>query len=321
MSYESTVIITGGTTGLGYECARTIAKQKPESRIIIAARSAGNEAVANINKETGLTNVQYSRLDLSDLTNVRSFADKITTGDFEPISALVLNAGIQISGDITFTKQEIETTFGVNHVGHALLLLLLMPKLESNARIVITSSGTHDLKQKSGLPDAIYKRAQLLAHPNEESTKYVGQQRYATSKLCNVLWTYAMERRRAADPAKHSWTINAMDPGLMPGTGLARDYGAVLWFIWRQILPRMLPILRLLLFSNIHTTGESGRNLARLAISADVQGVSGKYFKGEHPIASSDDSYDTVKQDELWSWTLEYLSRDAAKKQKLESLV
>lgn len=321
MKYQSTIVVTGGQTGLGYEAARVIAKERPNSQIIISSRSSGKAAAQAINNELRQSNVKYLKLDLASLSDVRKFADQVIAIGL-PISVLVFNAGIQLPNGVAYTTDGLETTFGVNHVGHALLFHLLQPHLLNDARIVVTSSGTHDPAEKSGLPDAKYVTAELLAHPDEVTMKYAGRQRYATSKLCNVLWTYALDRQRAR--ASSHFTVTAFDPGLMPGTGLARDASAIEKFLWHHVLPHVIPLLRRIISPNIHTPQESGRNLARLAVSSDVEGVSGKYFQARQsiaePIDSSKDSYDESKQQDLWNWTVEFVARDKAEAEAFRSL-
>lgn len=253
------------------------------------------------------TKSTFLPLDLSNLANVRSFVKDFEAKNYPPIQALVLNAGLQFPEGVRYSADGFESTFAINHVGHALLFSLLLPHLADNARIVVTSSGTHDPAQKSGLPDAKYTTAEELAHPTPESAQNAGRQRYATSKLVNVMWTYALHRRLTRVQRK-SWTVVAMDPGLMPGTGLARESGAFLRFLWIQLMPRMLPLLRLLVSSNVHSPKESGAALARLAVSKDVEGSSGVYYEGQRKIKSSEDSYDEKKQEDLWEWTLKNIA-------------
>ncbi len=314
-----TILITGGTTGLGYECARQLAQQRPEYRILIASRSDRDSAATSINKALGQNNVEYLPLDLSTMATVRAFAKDYAARNYPPIQALVLNAGLQFPKSLLYNDDGIEKTFAVNHVGHALLFYLLHPHLIEDARIVITSSGTHDPAQKSGLPDAKYTTAEELAHPSVESAKNDGRQRYATSKLCNVMWTYALDRRAKATHGKR-WTVTAMDPGLMPGTGLARDYPAPMKFLWNQVLPRMMPVLRFAISPNIHSAGESGAALARLAVGQEVEGVSGVYYEGQKQIDSSVESKVVEKQEDLWAWTLKYVAKDEGELSAFEKL-
>lgn len=176
----------------------------------------------------------------------------------------------------------------------------------------------HDPAQKTGLPDAVYTTAAALAKPTSEIALKNGRQQYSNSKLANVLWTYALDRR--VKGSGKGWSVNAMDPGLMPGTGLARDAGPVLRFLFLRVLPSVIPLLRMLVSPNVHTAGESGEALARLAVGGDVGGVSGKYFEGTREIESSKDSYVVEKQEDLWKWTLDTVSKDGEEKASFEKL-
>jgi NAD(P)-dependent dehydrogenase (short-subunit alcohol dehydrogenase family) len=308
MSYTYSILVTGGTINLGYHAALTIARKSPDALIVVSSRTDPEHAADRINQATGQKNAIFLPLDLSNEANVRKFAANWVAAKHPPIKALVLNAGLQFPGPVSKNEAGIEKTFAINHVGHALLFHLLYPELAPNARVVVTSSGTHDPAQKSGLPDAIYDSAELLAHPSAETEKYEGRQRYATSKLVNILWTYALDRKlKQHAPEKHI-TVTAFDPGLMPGTGLAREYSTVLRFIWNQVLTRIMPLLRLIVTPNVHTPEESGAALARLAVDEDVKGVSGKYVEGLKEIPSSKDSYVVEKQDDLWMWTVTHLA-------------
>jgi NAD(P)-dependent dehydrogenase (short-subunit alcohol dehydrogenase family) len=317
---SSTILITGGTSGLGYECALHLARQKPDCTIIIASRSNSNDAAGSINKILRQTNVTYLPLDLSSLAKVREFATSYSTQSFPQISALVMNAGLQFPNGVSYNTDGIEKTFAINHVGHALLFYLLRPYLANTARIVITASGTHDPAQKTGVPDAKYTTAEELAHPTPESAKNSGRQRYATSKLCNVMWTYALHDRLAKAASGKKWTVTAFDPGLMPGTGLARYAGAAVRFAFTKVLPHLIWLFRLLVSPNIHRPQESGAALARLAVGGDVEGVSGKYFEGMKQIKSSVESCDKEKQEDLWKWTLKFVAMDEEEGRKFEEL-
>ncbi|TGO24321.1 hypothetical protein BPAE_0106g00260 [Botrytis paeoniae] len=111
-----------------------------------------------------------------------------------------------------------------------------------------------------------------------------------------------------------------MDPGLMPGTGLAREANMLEHWLWNFVLPHLIWLLRLVATPNTHTPAESGAALARLATAADVEGTTGKYFEGLNEIKSSKDSYDASKQEDLWNWTVSYLAKDEREKARFESL-
>lgn len=308
-SLTKTILVTGGTAGLGYQCALQLAKKFPNYQVIIASRSDHNGSANTINEATGQKNTVFLPLDLSSLATVRQFVATYVSKDYPPIIRLFMNAGTQFAA-LNYSNDGFEKTFAVNHAGPALLFFLLRDYLDDNAYIILTASGTHDPAQKTGMPDAIYESAELLAHPAGKALKYPGTQRYSTSKLCNVLWMYALDRKLQAanEHGKKNWKVIAFDPGLMPGTGLLHDANSIARFVWKWILPRILPLMRFLLFPNIHTTQESGANLAELAM---MDGVShGKYFEGLREIKTSDDSYSLIKQEDLWNWTLNNITSD-----------
>ncbi|XDG07768.1 hypothetical protein ABKA04_007383 [Annulohypoxylon sp. FPYF3050] len=321
MSYQRTILVTGGTVSLGFHTALKIAKAHPEYLVVISSRTDREHAADTINKTLGQSNTKYIPLDLSNLQKVRAYAEDWATKDYPPIQALVFNAGLQFPGDLSKTVDDLESTFAINHVGHALLFHLLCPYLASNARIVITSSGTHDPDQMTGgMPKPNYISAEMLAHPTGAAVNDPGRKRYVESKLANILWGYALDRRLKERVPDRGITVTSFDPGLMPGTGLAREAGAISRFLWNYILPKLIPLLRIVVFPNIHRPEESGAALARLAIGADVEGVSGKYFEGVEEIRSSKDSYDQAKQDDLWKWTVDFLANGDEERERFEQL-
>ncbi|EHY57592.1 hypothetical protein HRR83_005499 [Exophiala dermatitidis] len=316
-NFTGTVLITGGTSGLGYYAATEIARQRPQYRIIVASRKDPDNSAAKINQKLKQDNVVFMPLDLGHLDNVRSFVQSLGEQNIPPISGLVLNAGLQYPDAVKYTTDGIEATFGINHLGHALLFYLLQPYLAHEARTVVTASGTHDPAQKSGLPDAKYTSGEELAHPTAATIDNSGRQRYSTSKLCNIMWTYALHRRLTRLAGK-KWTVVAFDPGLMPGTGLARDAGPLLRFVWNNVLPSLVPLLRLLISANVHRPEESGASLAWVLLDEAEQSNSGVYYEGRQQIKSSVDSYDESKQEELWSWTVNFLAADDKEKRDFQ---
>jgi NAD(P)-dependent dehydrogenase (short-subunit alcohol dehydrogenase family) len=301
MSFTHTVIVTGGTVGLGYYAALNIAKSYPQYLVVLSSRTDRESAAQKINSTLGQDNVTFLPLDLSSVAKVKEYAKEYSSKKFPPIIALLLNAGLQFPNEITFTPDGFESTFQVNHLGHAYLLHHLSPYFAPGVRVTLTASGTHDPAQKSGMPDAVYTSAADIARPNPKTATKDGRQRYSTSKLLNVMFGYALVRRTPSE----RMTVNSFDPGLMPGTGLAREYSPFLRFIWNHVLPFLIPVLRLMVTNgNIHLPEESGANLAWVALSKDTAGKNGLYYEGRKEIPSSVDSRIVEKQDDLWDWTV-----------------
>jgi hypothetical protein len=90
----------------------------------------------------------------------------------------------------------------------------------------------------------------------------------------------------------------------MPRTGLAREYDALMRWLWNSVLPRVVPLVWVLVSSNIHSTKENVPALARLAIGKDVESVSVVHSEGRRQIKSSVDSYDETKREALWEWAV-----------------
>ena len=289
------VIITGATSGLGLDCARALLSSDPSWHVVLPARDVGRgaAAVAELGEPQRCT---VMPMDLASLASVRAFVDEVRASALPPLHAIVCNAGVQVVSGTEHTRDGVEMTFGVNHLGHFALVQALLDTLTHPARILVISSGTHDPSKHTGMPEPRYTSAADLAHPGEAAEEN-GRRRYTTSKLCNVLFSYELDRRLG-----DGVTVNAFDPGLMPGSGLARDYSPLGRLAWRYLFPalRVLP--------NVNSTRTSGRHLAALVNDARFDGVSGQYFEGLRPIKTSTDSYDRDKARDLWETSEALLS-------------
>ena len=88
-------------------------------------------------------------------------------------------------------------------------------------------------------------------------------------------------------------------------------------------MPHAIPLMRCVMFPNIHLPEESGGNLAWVALGEEGEGKgsSGVYFEGKKVIKSSVDSYDEDKQEDLWVWTVNNVAKDEEEKRKFDGLV
>lgn len=208
----SRFLVIGASTGLGRATCRALARDR---EVVTVGRHAGADIQA----------------DLRDLAAVaRAAREARQRGPFHGIAC---NAGIQDTGDVVCTGDGIEQVFAVNVVSHVAFLAHLAPP--RSTRIGFVGSGTLDPENRSarrfGFRGGIYTSARSLASGAGDPAADTAQRardRYATSKLCDLLLVRALARRGV--PAF------AIDPGLMPGTGLARDYNAVSRFLWSSVL-------------------------------------------------------------------------------------
>lgn len=285
-----TAVITGASAGLGLECARALLARDAAWHVVLAVRDTarGADAVTELGAPDRCTVLE---MDLASLRSVREFVQRLRATELPPVHALVCNAGVQVVSGTEETGDGVEMTFGVNHLGHFALVQGMLDQLAHPARIVVVSSGTHDPAKHTGMPAPRYTSAAGLAHPDGETAE-AGRRAYTTSKLCNVLFSYELDRRLGH--GEQGVLVNAFDPGLMPGSGLARDYPPLQRLAWRYLLPalRVLP--------GVRSTRASGRYLAALAGDERFDDVTGEYFAGGKSIRSSADSYDRAKALDLW---------------------
>lgn len=234
-------------------------------------------------------------LDLNALASADDFVDAVRAADLPPIRALVCNAGFQ-NPDQRWSDDGFEATVAVNYLSQLRLVDRLVPHLAPDARIVWTASGTHDPDEVRMLPPA-WESATLeeLVHPEPVAGRSarLGYQRYATSKLCVVRAIPRIARDLAGTA-----TVNAFDPGLMPGTGLARAYPRPM-----QVLASALTPL-LLLTPGSHRPSTSARHLADLVTSPRFEKMTGAYVVDDHPAGTSIASMDAAESERFYQESL-----------------
>jgi NAD(P)-dependent dehydrogenase (short-subunit alcohol dehydrogenase family) len=301
----STILITGGNRGLGLSCARAISQRGP-CRIILACRDPNGAELAAQGLRTAFPNINLETLELNlaSLASVRAAVNTLNARGTDALSEVICNAGTQRSSNKERSEDGYELTFASNHLGHFMLVNLLLPLCAPEARLLVVSSALHDPTRWKGGPVVRYVNAQLLAHPEldsfTDSPIAAAGRAYATSKLCNLLFAYELARRLEVHPAFSNITVNAFNPGLMAGTGLNRSGSAVSAFVWNFILPRLRKII-----PGSFTPTESGKTLAALAINPAFMGISGRYFGTLGEQESSPESKDRTKASELWTSSLE----------------
>lgn len=294
MAPTRSIIITGGNSGLGWETARLLARQK-DTAVVIACRNADQGQACADRLRSGGGSATWLPLDLASQDSVHAFVGAFRQAGLPPLHALICNAGNQNVGVPAKTADGYETTFAINHLGHYLLSRLLLPNLAHGGRITIVASGVHDPAMKSGMPHPDYTTAEAVAR-NVRPGRTEGLRRYSTSKLCNVLHGYELARRLAAaeDPRLASLRVNVLDPGLMPATGLARSFPPHLRWASRNILP----LLRFVI-DNVHRPEVSAAWVVEVT-TGPLAEPGGRYFSNGKAIRSSADSYDKGKWLDLW---------------------
>jgi len=262
-----TVIVTGGTKGIGYETSRGLAVLGATVVIVGRDTTRGNAAVESMQQQTGNPNISFLQADISELSEVRHLVEYIIT-HYPQLHMLVNNAG-GANAQRKETTDGLETTFATNHLSPFLLTNLLLPLLQASApaRIVNVNS----LQHRSGHID----------FDDLQSEKdYDLMSAYRQAKLANVLFTYELARRLSGTNV----TVNAADPG---GT-LEGTKAVPLPLAVRLILP---------LFSKWLTA----EHAAQSSVYLDVERLSGKYVNFRKKIVrSSPASYDEATAEKVW---------------------
>ncbi len=231
-------LVTGGTSGIGLELVRLLLAD-PANQVIVGARRPAEASSLRAIADGGRLDILP--LDLASLASTVAFADAVVSRlSGNRLASLAANAGVQNVKARRITVDGYEETLQANWLAHALLTERLLPHLAPGAPVVFTASGTHDPAdagaRRFGFRGGVYPGIERVARGDLDGSvpeKQQGMDRYSTSKLVGILHVYA--RARSTAPAGPRWF--AYDPGLMPGTGLARDRSALERWAWSTILP------------------------------------------------------------------------------------
>ncbi|MFF7800552.1 SDR family NAD(P)-dependent oxidoreductase [Streptomyces olivaceus] len=301
----TTILITGGHSGIGLAAARTLAAQHID--LVLAGRSP--ERMREVADELGSTygvTVTTLPLDISSLASVRAgaaeFRRAAENGGVGSLNAILCNAGGRFDGEVSYSPDGYETTFATNCLGHFLLVELLLPCLAERGRVVYTASGTHDPDTMDGraVGAAVEPDAVALANDGRRGGKALSAgRRYSTSKLCVVMYAYELDRRLRR--AGSSVASIAFDPGSVPETGFLRGMpGPVRWLSTSAVVKWVFKRIGIV----TSDAGFSGASLAALAAGPEHAGHSGTYFQAQDgtlsAVRSARVSYDEQRAAKLW---------------------
>ncbi|MCU0696537.1 MAG: SDR family NAD(P)-dependent oxidoreductase [Myxococcaceae bacterium] len=278
MTARPTMLVTGANTGIGLATATGLARRG--AKVLFAGRSREKTlaAIEQVRRATGNDDLHFVELDLANLEQVRACATTLKAS--EPrLDVLVLNAGLVRVRALT--AQGFETTFGVNHLGHMLLTLLLEPLLvnAAPARVVVVASRAHE---RTNRPIDY----ETLRRP---TATYSGWREYQQSKLANMLFAFELARRWKNERIN----VYALHPGV-----IASD-------IWRAA-PTPLRQLGMLF---MRTPEEGARASLHCATSDAAAGETGRYYDedGSHrrpsPLA-----LDEAAQATPWAYSMDALA-------------
>jgi len=242
------IVLTGGTSGLGYRVAQVLGKEIKNKIILIGSnKQKGETSVKNLNKETSNKNISFIQCDLSSISEIKLLADKLKK--FK-IDIIINNAGA-----FFFSRKEsvdkIEKTFALNHLSYFILtnLLLKYKVLKNGGRIVNVASGAH-------------RGVKIDFNNLEMTTNYSGWIAYKKSKLSNILFT----KKLSELTKKNKITANCLHPGFVKTQFGKNNSGIVSCAI--KFLMNFFAI----------SVEEGAETIVFLATDKSIKNVTGKYF-------------------------------------------
>jgi NAD(P)-dependent dehydrogenase (short-subunit alcohol dehydrogenase family) len=266
-----TVLITGGTGGIGRAAAIGLASMGARVGITGRDRTRAEQAAASIAVESGNPAVDVFVADMSSQAEVRRLADEVLAV-YPQLDVLVNNVG-GFWAHRHQTADGLEHTFALNHLAPFLLTNLVLDRLITSApaRVVTVSSGAHTMG-RIDFDDLMGEQ------------DYSGQRAYNQSKLANVMFTYELARRLEGTGV----TATALHPGMTNTSFSTEDPHR-----------KMAPIV--FVVRPFMKSPKKGADTAiYLASSPEVEGVTGRYFVNHKIRESEQSSYDTATTAQLW---------------------
>jgi retinol dehydrogenase-14 len=267
-----TILLTGGTNGIGLEAAVVLAKQG--HRVVLTGRDPARtaEAVEQVKQRSQSQSVESLLADFMSLADVRKLAADYRA-KYDRLDVLLNNAGT-VFASRTLSKDGLEATFAVNHLAAFLLTNLLLDLLEKSApaRVVNVSS------------EANYNGTMDFDDLGFEKGGYSVMKAYARSKLANVLFTRSLAKRLEGKGV----TVNAVHPG-----GVRTNIWSHAPFYAKPVLW----LMQLLLIS----AEEGGGTLVYLATRPEVEGKTGGYYEKNKLKDPAQLAHDEAVAARLWT--------------------
>ena len=271
------ILITGGTSGLGFYTALKLAEDQSNKILLIGSNnSKGVKATKKIVSITKNNNISYLEVDLSSIRQISLLAKNLMSEKFD---ILINNAGALYFKRVE-SIDKIEKTFALNHLSYFALtnLLLKNKNIKAGGRIINVASGAH-------------KGIDIDFEDLEAQKNYNGWFVYKKSKLCNILFT----RKLSELTSNKNITVNCLHPGFVK-TEFGKNNSGVLGLIIKLLMNLFAIKLE-----------DGAKTILYLAKSKDVKDVSGKYFYKSKILEPSSYARNQDSADLLWDESIKIL--------------
>lgn len=266
------ILITGGSSGIGFETAKALAAKGETVFIVGRNETKTAEAVKTIIETTGNKNIKYFLADLSSQKSIRQLASQIRS-ELNHIDVLINNAG-GVFSDFKLSEDGLEMTIATNHFSYFLLTnqLLELIKKSDAGRIVNVASGSH-------------YRGKIDFDSFTQNKGFFTLSAYEQSKLANVLFTQELAERLKDTHI----TVNSLHPGMVKTHIGNKDMPWYVSAVWSFI-------------TNLAAISvEAGaKTSVYLATSDEVKTISGKYFDKCKQKEVASRAKDKTLQKKLW---------------------
>lgn len=255
-----TVLVTGSTDGIGRQTARDLAGMG--ATVLVHGRDSGKVEEALGEVRAGSGDARGYVADLSSLDEVRRLAEEVSR-EHDALDGLVNNAGVgsgRSGAGRASSRDGHELRLAVNYLAPFLLTRSLLPLLRQAAPARIVNVASA-AQTPIDFGDVMLEKG------------YSGGRAYSQSKLALIMLTFDL----AGDLEGEGVAVNALHPGSLLDTKMVREaYGEAL--------------------GEVQTGADA---VVHLAVSDELEGVTGEYFDGKSPARAEGQAYDPEARREL----------------------
>jgi NAD(P)-dependent dehydrogenase (short-subunit alcohol dehydrogenase family) len=217
---------------------------------------------ATLEELRGQTSSQKVGSYVADLSSLAAVRDLADRilSEYDRLDVLVNNAGIIVQ-ERKASEDGYELTFAVNYLSHFLLTSLLLPLLKDSAPARVVNVASAG-QSPIDFDDPMLERG------------YDAMRAYSTSKLAQIMFTFELAERLSDTGV----SVNALHPASLMDTKMVQDS-----------------------FGYTMSTVEEGTEaVLRLAVSSELEGVTGRYFDGTREARADGQAYDKEARQRLW---------------------
>ncbi len=267
-------VITGATSGIGKETAKTLASKGASLVLPIRDSLKGDILKDEILEQTPDARIDLMHCNLGSFDSIRNFVKEFKS-KYDKLHILINNAGIWETKR-NLSEDGVEMNFAVNHLAPFLMTNLLLDTIKNStpARIINVSSDAHRTF-KINFGDIEYEK------------RYFSFKVYSQSKLANILFTKKLSQMLRGNDV----TVNCLHPGLV-STGLFEKMPKLMTGLMK---PFML------------TPAKGAETIIYLATSPEVEKTSGEYFAKKKTKKPASEALRQDVANKLWEVSEKYV--------------